>query len=419
MAKDLSNHPCFNANVRYQYGRLHLPVAPKCNIQCNYCNRKYDCVNESRPGVTSKILSPGQALRYVDQYLKINTRISTIGIAGPGDPLANTEATLQTIRLVHEKYPELIFCLSSNGLNLLPYIQELAELGVTHVTVTVNAVDPKIGAKVYAWVRDGKVIYRGEAGAVLLIERQLAAIGELKKYGITVKVNSIMIPGVNDWHLPAIAQKVTELGADVMNCIPLVPAGGSNFEALTAPSGDSVEQIRQVAEVFIPQMKHCARCRADAAGLISAAPDQKLFDLLAAAANLPLNPEQKRPFVAVASLEGLLVNQHLGEATNLYIFKATPCRVELVAVRPTPEPGGGAERWLELSRTVADCHTLLVSGIGEAPSKILKDSGIKVFETEGLIDTALTALTAGRQIAPKAGITQCGFSCKGDGLGCG
>jgi nitrogen fixation protein NifB len=419
MTNDRSIHPCFNANARHQYGRLHLPVAPKCNIQCNYCNRKYDCVNESRPGVTSKMLSPGQALRYVDQYLKINTRISTIGIAGPGDPLANPEDTLQTIRLVHEKYPELIFCLSSNGLNLFPYIQELAELGVTHVTVTVNAVDPGIGAKVYAWVRDGKVIYRGEAGAVLLIERQLAAIGELKKYEITVKVNSIIIPGINDMHLGVVAEKVKRLGADIMNCIPLVPANESNFADLTAPSVTAVEQIRQAAEAFIPQMKHCARCRADAAGLIGAAPDQNLFDLLAEAASLSLDPEQNRPYIAVATMEGLLVNQHLGEATNLYIFKATPCRSELVAVRPTPEPGGGTERWLELCRSLSDCHTLLVSGIGEAPSKILKASGIKVFETEGMIDTVLTALTTGHQIAQKACVTKCGFSCKGDGLGCG
>ena len=25
---------------------MHVAVAPACNIQCNYCNRKYDCANE-------------------------------------------------------------------------------------------------------------------------------------------------------------------------------------------------------------------------------------------------------------------------------------------------------------------------------------------------------------------------------------
>jgi nitrogen fixation protein NifB len=419
MGKDRPNHPCFNGNVRHQYGRLHLPVAPKCNIQCNFCNRKYDCVNESRPGVTSKILSPGQALQYVDQYLKSNASISTIGIAGPGDPLANPAETLQTLRLVHEKYPELLFCLATNGLNLSPHIAALAELGLTHATLTINAVDPEIGAQIYAWVRDGKVIYRGQDGAALLIGRQLAVLAELKKCGIIVKVNAIIIPGINDGHLPEVAQKVKGLGADIMNCIPLLPAEGSNFATLPEPSPEAVALIRQAAEAFIPQMKHCARCRADAAGLIGAAPDSQADELLTWAAALPLDPGQHRPYVAVATLEGLLINAHLGEAANLHIFKVTPYGAELVAVRPTPQPGGGAARWNELCQRIADCHSILVSGIGESPSRILKENGIKVFETEGLIDTALTALASGRGVGCKAAGAKCGFSCKGDGMGCG
>lgn len=55
---DISKHPCFNPAVKGQFGRVHLPVAPKCNIKCNFCNRKYDCINESRPGVTSNVLTP-------------------------------------------------------------------------------------------------------------------------------------------------------------------------------------------------------------------------------------------------------------------------------------------------------------------------------------------------------------------------
>ena len=67
MALDLSKHPCFDSKARHEFGRVHLPVAPKCNIQCNYCDRQYDCCNESRPGVTSIVLSPKQALEYYKQ----------------------------------------------------------------------------------------------------------------------------------------------------------------------------------------------------------------------------------------------------------------------------------------------------------------------------------------------------------------
>jgi nitrogen fixation protein NifB len=420
MVKNRSNHPCFNAAARHQYGRLHLPVAPKCNVQCIFCNRKYDCVNESRPGVTSKLLSPWQALRYVEQYLKVNPQISTIGIAGPGDPLANPVETLQTIRLVREKFPELNFCLASNGLNFAPYIAELAGLGVTHATVTINAVDPEIGARIYAWVREGKVIYRGQDGAALLLKRQLAAIMELKSYGITVKVNSIIIPGINEEHLSEVARKAGECGADIMNCIPLLPIDDSVLATLTVPAAETVAIVRQAAAEFIPQMIHCARCRADAAGLIGASLDQNSFNLLTQAANLPLNLERERSYIAVATLEGFLINQHLGAAVDLYIFKVTTAgRKELVAVRPTPKPGGGKERWRELCRIIADCHTLLVSGIGESPLKILTESGIRVIETEGMIDTVLDILMAGGVSTKKASVTKCGFSCQGDGLGCG
>src|SRR3974390_3356499 len=92
---DIKRHPCFNAEVKGSCGRLHLPVAPKCNIMCNFCNRKYDCVNESRPGVTSTVLTPAQAEDYVRQVLEAEPRITVAGIAGPGDPFANPVETME------------------------------------------------------------------------------------------------------------------------------------------------------------------------------------------------------------------------------------------------------------------------------------------------------------------------------------
>jgi nitrogen fixation protein NifB len=165
MKLDFSKHPCFNDAVRHQYGRIHLPVAPECNIQCNFCDRRFNCVNESRPGVTTSVLAPHQALSYLQQSLERDPRITVVGIAGPGDPFANVEATLTTLRLTRERYPEMLLCVASNGLNVAPYADELARLKVSHVTVTVNAVDPRIGQQIYAWVRDGRQVFRGEEGA--------------------------------------------------------------------------------------------------------------------------------------------------------------------------------------------------------------------------------------------------------------
>ena len=44
-----ANHPCYSCGSAQKNARMHLPIAPKCNIQCNYCVRKFDCSNESRP----------------------------------------------------------------------------------------------------------------------------------------------------------------------------------------------------------------------------------------------------------------------------------------------------------------------------------------------------------------------------------
>lgn len=148
--KDYSNHPCFNAGAKHRFGRIHLAVAPQCNIQCNYCNRLYDCPNENRPGVTRSILEPAHVLTHLNMHLQGKVKIAVVGIAGPGDPLCEPQRTLDTIRAVHAAHPELLVCLSTNGFNLPDYIEDFVDAGVTHVTVTVNAVDPEIGKLIYS-----------------------------------------------------------------------------------------------------------------------------------------------------------------------------------------------------------------------------------------------------------------------------
>ena len=267
-AINLQNHPCFNRSAAHQTARVHLPVAPHCNVQCNFCSRRMDCVNEGRPGVTSAVLTPPQALSYLERLAAKRDNIGVVGIAGPGDPMANAEETLATLRLVRERYPQMLLCLATNGLELLEHIPALAQLRLSHVTLTINGIDPAIAARVYAWGRFNKHVLRGEVLGKLMVERQLAALQSLKDHGILVKVNSIILPGVNDAHIPEVARVVAEFGADVMNCVPLLPVADTPFHALGQPDGKTVARVRLMSERFLPQMNHCARCRADAAGLV-------------------------------------------------------------------------------------------------------------------------------------------------------
>ena len=419
MALDLSRHPCFNPDVKGRYGRVHLPVAPRCNIQCGYCNRKYDCVNESRPGVTSNLLSPGQAAYYVSQLVDLQKPISVVGIAGPGDPFANPEETMETLRLIRKRHPEMLLCVSTNGLGVGPYIAELAELQVSHVTITLNAIDPGIGKQIYSWVREGKKPLRGLEGAELLLKRQLQAIKAVKSHGLTLKINTILIPGVNDNHIGAVAEFVKSEGADLHNIIPLCPVQDTVFEDLEEPSPAMIHAARQIAGAHLPQMTHCQRCRADACGLLSEGTTQETLEMIQDAANAPIKPDENRPYAAVATREGILVNQHLGEAEALTIYAEQDGAYTEIGTRVTPYPGGGDERWLKLAELTADCRALLVSGVGPRPTRILESSGLKVIVMEGLIDEALTRIFSGKEIRSPIRQTKCGDRCSGSGNGCG
>jgi nitrogen fixation protein NifB len=422
MNLDLTQHPCFNEASRKTAARIHLPVAPRCNVQCNFCDRRFDCVNESRPGVTSAVLTPQQAVYYLDRAVEKSPAIRVAGIAGPGDPFATPDETLETLRLVRDRYPEMLLCVASNGLEVAAHAAALGELQVTHVTITVNAVDPEIGAPIYAWVRAGYRVLRGVEGAAALLERQRAAIVELKRHGVTVKINTIVMPGVNDEHTAEVAREVAALGADIMNCIPVYPVEGTPFASLPQLDRRELAGLRQRTAEFLPQMLHCTRCRADAAGLLGAPQSAGLVDLLQAIAAGPSNPNQARPYVALASHEGALINQHIGEASRFWVFEPQPGGPPaLVETREAPEPGGSATRWYELAELLHDCKAVFTSAVGQTPRRILEQNGVRVIEAVGLASDAIAAWSATGQVprGMQKLFQGCGRGCAGPGTGCG
>lgn len=167
-------------------------------------------------------------------------------------------------------------------------------------------------------------------------------------------------------------------------------------------------------------MRHCTRCRADAVGLLTDDRTEELRGCLAGCARLPARPEENRPYVAVATLEGVLVNQHLGEARRLQIWGQEEDRYTLIEERDVPAPGKGAQRWLRMASLLHDCRAVLVSGIGETPFAILNESGIKPVEMHGFISSGLDALFGHAPLrALKARRQPCGGSngCPGPGGG--
>ncbi len=394
-------HPCYGGGCKN--ARIHLPVAPACNIACNYCNRKFDCVNESRPGVTSEILTPEQAC---NKFLKVKSRLNNlkvIGIAGPGDALANFENIEKTLKLIRKADRDITFCISTNGLYLPKYADELAELGITHVTVTINAIDPEIGAKIYREVYFEGTRYTGKAAFEILSENQFSGLKRLAGLGIVAKVNTVMIKGLNDAHIEEVVKKVKEHGVFISNIMQLIPAPGSVFENMPLTTNKELNDLRKICAKHLKQMYHCQQCRADAIGVLGQDCSAEFREVPAESGTDLRDIRQKTAFTAaVASGDGRLVNQHFGHATQFGIYRYEAGEVRLLEERKVSnyckmaEDCGDAEENLQsIVKTVDDCDVILTQRIGYHPQKILEARGKKVIQTYGLIEEEIRKAAEG------------------------
>jgi nitrogen fixation protein NifB len=258
-----NRHPCFSGEANFNKGRIHLPVSPACNIRCRFCKRAFN-QTEIRPGVAAELMRPEDAIGMVRKALELCPEITVAGIAGPGDTLATGHA-LETFAYIHKEFPDLINCLSTNGLLLEGRVEDLHAVGVGTITVTVNAVDPVILDRICAGITlDGKR-YTGVEAASLLIDAQKRGIKKAADRGMLVKINIVLVPGVNDNHIGEIAKTTAALGAGISNIIPLIPQ--VEFAGTPEPDCDELAKAREEAEQYLPVFRHCQRCRADAVGI--------------------------------------------------------------------------------------------------------------------------------------------------------
>ena len=392
MLAKTQKHPCYSFEAHHKFARMHLPVAPHCNISCNYCNRKFDCVNESRPGVTSELLTPKAAKAKFDQVKAQIGQLSVVGIAGPGDALANWDNTRQTIEMIRAENPEMVFCLSTNGLMLPEYAQDIIKLGVTHVTVTVNCLDSAIGAKIYKFINYHGIRYEGAAGVELLIANQLAGIALLTSQGVIVKINIVMLPEINGAHIPTVVKKMKELGVYITNIMPLIPAPGSVFEHSPQTSMQAITEMRNLCELDVKQMRHCKQCRADAIGLLGEDRSPE-FREIQPQSQLVANSEQqvdetaKTVKIAVTSKYNKLVDLHFGHATEFLIYELRGREFKQTATRQVEKYCAGHNdcdseqtRREAIIDVIADCSAVLTMRIGYQAQNQLKERGIRSVE---------------------------------------
>jgi nitrogen fixation protein NifB len=396
---------------------MHAAVAPACNVQCNFCNRKYDCSNESRPGVVSERLLPEQAAKKVLAVASTIPQMTVLGIAGPGDPLANPEKTFRTFELVANFVPDIKLCLSTNGLMLPDHVDRIAALNIDHVTITINMIDPNVGAKIYPWVFYNHKRYTGVEASRILSERQLLGLEMLTARGILCKVNSVMIPGINDQHLVAVNKAVKSRGAFLHNIMPLIsaPEHGTFFglNGQRGPTAQELKLLQDSCEGEMNMMRHCRQCRADAVGLLGEDRSAEFttekvmamevtYDLasrqayqekvevkrqaVVAARNAELatlagERSDISILIAVATKGGGRINEHFGHAREFQIYEVSTAGSKFVGHRRVDNycQGGYAEEdSLEtVVRAINDCQAVFVARIGGCPREGLKSAGIE------------------------------------------
>ena len=419
------NHPCYSEEAHHHYARMHVAVAPACNIQCHYCNRKYDCANESRPGVVSEVLTPDQAVKKVMAVAAHIPQMTVLGIAGPGDPLANPGRTLETFRQLTEKAPDIKLCVSTNGLALPECVDELCSHNIDHVTITINCVDPDVGAKIYPWIFWKGRRIKGRKGVAILIEQQQKGLEQLVARGVLVKVNSVLIPGVNDEHLKEVSRVVKAKGAFLHNVMPLIaePEHGTFYGVMgqRGPTHQELQTLQDACAGDMNMMRHCRQCRADAVGMLGEdrgheftldkietmeidyarameerrqvhatieanreAQRTKSGQTFVALTAIKRAKKETRPvLMAVATTGGGVINQHFGHAREFLIYEASGQDVRFIGHRNVDlycaggdTCGDAATALAKTIRVLAGCEAVLCSKIGYEPWGALEAAGI-------------------------------------------
>ena len=315
-------------------------------------------------------------------------------------------------------------------------------------------VDPEIGAKIYPWIYYKHKRYTGVEAARILHEKQMQGLEMLTERGILCKVNSVMIPGINDKHLVEVNRAVKSRGAFLHNIMPLIsaPEHGTVFglNGQRGPSAQELKALQDSCEGEMNMMRHCRQCRADAVGLLgedrsAEFTTEKIMEMevnydsdtrKAYQAKVEVEREAKvaarqneletlaggmsdiKVLIAVATKGSGRINEHFGHAKEFQVYELSTAGAKFVGHRRVDlycQGGFGDEDSLEtVIKAINDCHAVFVAKIGGCPKDTLEQAGIEPVDKYALEFIEQSAIAWFKDYLDKVGRGEVEHMVRGD-----
>ncbi|MDR3439963.1 GTP 3',8-cyclase MoaA [Telmatospirillum sp.] len=207
----------FGRDITY----LRLSVTDRCNLRCFYC-----MAEEPELLAHSEVLGIEELIRVSRCFIRLG--VTKLRITG-GEPLVRN-GIMDLVSAMGEdiargRLRELT--MTTNGLRLAKVADRLRAAGMRRVNVSLDTLDPDLFRRITRW---------GE------VEQVLDGIAAAKEAGLKVKINTLLLKGINDRKIDALVAWAGAQGHD-MTLIEAMPLGG--LAGMPADQFLSVEDMRR------------------------------------------------------------------------------------------------------------------------------------------------------------------------------
>ncbi|GAX87881.1 cyclic pyranopterin phosphate synthase [Lebetimonas natsushimae] len=161
----------FNRVIDY----IRVSVTSRCNFRCLYCMPNTPFEWEPKENV----LSYEEMFEFL--RLAIDEGIKKIRLTG-GEPLVRKDLD-KFVKMLHDYKPELDLALTTNGYYLKKYAKKLRDAGLKRVNISLDSLKKDVAKKIAQ--RD-------------CLDNVLEGIDEAIKVGFRVKLNTVVMRGIND-----------------------------------------------------------------------------------------------------------------------------------------------------------------------------------------------------------------------------